>query len=127
MDWLIRAALNEIENQMARLYWNKYQKEMESSPFKNTGAEYSNDTFTVRAYNWNDENDVLPNFEYKDLKIYWYKHSQRGLQWYYNCSKNALPSSAFLEDMLEDCIESLERYFDTRPGHYKREAEQDDN
>ena len=108
-DWLIKAALNEIENQMSRLYWNKNQEHMES-PFSNTGAKYINDTFAVRAYSWvDDEEEDLPNFEYKELKVYWYKHSNRGLIWFYNNEKYTLPPSDFLEEMIENCVESLEK------------------
>lgn len=106
MELLMEAIMDKIENEMDRLYWNKYQKDMES-PFQNTGAEYSNETFTVRAYNWNG-ND-LPNFEYKDLKIWWYKHSHRGLCWEYNYGKNVLPQAIYLADMLDDCIESFRK------------------
>lgn len=107
MDWLIESVLDKIENEMRRLYWNKNQKNLES-PFQNTGAVYSNDTFTVRAYNWSDDGNELPNFEYKDLKVWWYKHSHRGLSWEYNHEKNTLPPSYFLEDMIGDCITSLQ-------------------
>lgn len=107
MRWLIEAALNKIENEMARLYWNKNQKHMDS-PFQNTGAQYSNNTFTVRAYDWSDDGNELPNFEYKDLKVWWYKHSNRGLNWEYNYQENTLPPSYFLEDMIENCVSSIE-------------------
>lgn len=108
MEWLIKAVLNEIERQMARLYWNKYQKEI-NSPFRNTAENYENDTFIIRAYDWND--NTLPNFEYKDLKIWWYKHSDRGLYWEYSCEKHAIVPSTFLADMLDDCMEFLEKDF----------------
>lgn len=107
MYWTMRAVLDELEQQMSRLYWNKHQQEMES-PFRNTGTEYENNTFVVRAYQWDEDEAVLPNFEYKNLRVYWYKHSGRGLEWYYDNKKNILPPSQFLEDMLEDCIKSLE-------------------
>ena len=110
MHYLIESVLDKIENEMERLYWNKNQKEMPSSPFQNTGGEYENDTFKVRAYNWDDNEE--PNFEYKDLKIWWYKHSHRGLYWEYNHEKNTLPPPYFLEDMLLDCIESIEKDWD---------------
>lgn len=115
-DWLIRSVLNEIERQMMRLYFNKYQKEMEYSPFRNTGTDYFNNTFEVRAYSWDDDEDIRPNFKYKGLEIFWYKHCDRGLQWYYNGQKNVLPESWFLEDMLQDCLESLEIEFDKFPN-----------
>ena len=48
---LIRSVINEIRRELDRLYWNKYQTDMDS-PFDNTGNEYMNDTFIVRAYDW---------------------------------------------------------------------------
>ena len=109
-EYLIQAVLNRIENEMARLYWNNNQKDI-LSPFGNYGTEYSNDVFTVRAYNWNEDNDNLPNFEYKNFKVWWYKHSMRGLNWEYNCGKNVLPQAQFFTNMLEDCINSMIKDF----------------
>ena len=74
--WFLQAALDKIKAELDRINFNIHQKEM-PSPFENTGVIYSNDTFTVRAYNWNE--NELPNFEYKDLKVWWYKHCDRGL------------------------------------------------
>lgn len=107
MHPLIEAILDKIEHEMERLYWNANQTEMPSSPFQNTGGIYENDTFTVRAYDWNGNYE--PNFEYNGLRIWWYKHSHRGLEWEYNHEKNTLPPAYFLEDMLVDCIESIEK------------------
>lgn len=104
--YLIESVLDKIESEMARIYWNYHQKEMPFSPFQNSGGEYKNDIFTVRAYDW--DGNYEPNFEYKDLKIWWYKHSHRGLSWEYNHEKNVLPPSYFLEDMLIDCINSID-------------------
>ena len=105
MEHLMMAVLAELELQMKRLYWNKNQKEMQS-PFENTGAEYSNDTFMVKAYDWNEENDKW-NFKYKDLYIWWYKHYRRGLEWVYHDELNPVIPSEFLSEMLDDCIASL--------------------
>lgn len=107
-EYLIQSVLNRIENEMARLYWNNNQKDI-LSPFDNHGTIYKNDVFTVRAYNWDDNN--LPNFEYKNFKVWWYKHSMRGLSWEYNCGKNVLPQTQFFTDMLEDCINSMIKDF----------------
>lgn len=105
-DYLVQAVLNRIRNELDRLYWNKNQKEM-ISPFDNSGAPtFSTDVFTVRSYNW-DEN-IEPNFETEKMKIWWYKHSNRGL-----CVK--IPNGAHAEDViaeaLYDSIKSLGRYF----------------
>lgn len=112
MEYLIMSVLAELETQMKRLYWNKNQKEMQS-PFENTGAEYANDTFYVRAYNWGDD-DGGCNFKYKDLSIWWYKHFRRGLEWTYMGKRNVPIPSEFLAEMLDDCIISLTIDWDTK-------------
>lgn len=45
---LIRAVLDKIRKELDRLYWNKYQEEMDN-PFDNTGGEYVNSTFQVHS------------------------------------------------------------------------------
>jgi hypothetical protein len=109
MELLIQAVLNRIEQEMDRLYYNANQKEL-VSPFQNTGAEYSNDTFTVRAYYWGEDDDLikLPNFKYKDFECSWYKHSMRGLTWKYNGVLNCkdIPLQFFIQ-MLNDCFDSM--------------------
>lgn len=101
---VIEAVLDKIDAELKRLYWNKKQEEW-SSPFDNTGEEYSNDVFTVRAYNWDGNYDC--NFEYKDFKAWWYKHSNRGLEWTYKNERNVLPPSEFLQEMIDDCVTSV--------------------
>ena len=105
MEYLLEAVLAELELQMDRLYWNKNQKDMQS-PFQNTSTEYSNSTFVVKAYNWNEETDY--NFKYKDLTVWWYKHFRRGLEWTYKGERNAAIPSEFLGKMLYDCIISVQ-------------------
>lgn len=104
---VIIAALNRIRNEMDRLYWNKNQKEM-ISPFDNSGETYQNDTFTVRAYDWND--NILPNFEYKDLRVTWYKHSNRGV---YACCDHKLTFND-IETMIQECFDSMKKDFEKK-------------
>ena len=105
---LLVAILMRIESELDRLCWNKFQKQLES-PFLNTGETYSNDTFTVRAYYWGDDEELkdLPNFEYPGIKIWWYKHYGRGMEWEFEEKITV----KFLADMLNDCIASLRRDF----------------
>ena len=105
---IIKAALDKIRREMNRLYWNKYKKEMDS-PFDNTGNIYSDDTFIVRAYYWEDDDDLarLPNFEYKDLKCYWYKHSNRA----FNAVCEHKLTFDDLNTMIQECYKSMEKYF----------------
>lgn len=110
---LIRSILNEIRRELDRLYWNKYQREMHS-PFDNTGSEYRNSTFIVRAYDWWGNNDSeLPNFEYPGINVYWYKHSRRGLTAYTDDDLTL----DYLTNMLNDCIAALRKDF----GEYYEE------
>lgn len=105
---LVEAVLDAIRKEMDRLYYNKYQKEM-NSPFDNTGETYKNSTFTVRAYYWGDDDDLtmLPNFEYKGLRVYWYKYSGRGTE----VLVDKPLTTKFLSRMLDDCIASMKNDF----------------
>lgn len=109
MDELIMAVLDRIENELDRCYWNKNQKEMDS-PFKNTGSTYKNKVFSVRAYNWIDDQDDIPNFDSKFLKCWWYKHSHRGLLYAidFNSDKDNLPE---LARFLDECINAIKEDF----------------
>lgn len=103
---LLQAVLNEIHRKLDVAYWNKNQEEM-ASPFDNTGSYYVNPTFSVCAYQWDEEgseSDVpTPNFVWQDVKVYWYKHSNRGLSAFAN--REITPE--LLSEMLNDCLNSL--------------------
>ena len=103
---VIEACLGKINDEMCRLYWNKYQTEY-YSPFFNTGNSYRNDTFQVRAYYWGSNENMItwPNFSYKDMEVHWYKHFGRGM----TVKKNGELTLDFLAEMVEDCIASLRR------------------
>ena len=102
-DLLMNAVLRKIRAELDRLYWNKNQQEMES-PFDNTGTIYSNDTFIVRAYDWSDADEELPNFEWGPIRVYWYKHEGRG---------NTIETKIGYDDpaiyalMLKKCLKAL--------------------
>jgi len=100
--YVLQAALDKIKSEMDRIYWNYHQKEL-ASPFENTGISYSNSIFTVRAYNW--DSNIKPNFEYKDLKVWWYKHSNRGT--YAECGHHITIDE--VNKMIVDCVESYEK------------------
>jgi hypothetical protein len=102
--YTINAALQNIRTKLEIVYWNKYQKEM-PNPFDNTGTEYSNDTFTVRAYYWGDDDERynMPNFEYKDLKVYWYKYLGRGMR----AVADEKLTADYIETMIKECIKSI--------------------
>lgn len=109
-NYAVRAVLNMIRSELDRMYWNTNHEEM-VSPFDNTGAtEFKTDVFTLRSYNWGDGNDK-PNFETDKLRVYWYKHNNRGIVAY-------VPEGSHAEDALfealNDSIKSLERFFKER-------------
>ena len=109
---LISAVLNEIRDELGRCYWNANQTPI-VSPFEDTGVIYSNDTFTVRAYCWNEDDECvnLPNFEYDGLEVRWYKHSNRGLTWRYKGGIQAAIPADFLADMLDKCFDAIRKDF----------------
>ena len=111
---LMLSILESIEKEYARLYFNKYQKEPDS-PFRNTGAEYRNDTFAVKAYDWSG--NYTPNFRYRktdedgnvrDINITWYKNVGRGM----TSSINFEADAEDLNDMLNDCMKALKDDFE---------------
>ena len=103
---MVEAHLDKIRKEMERLLWNKHQKEMRT-PFDNTGEEYINNVFAVRAYDW-DGDEKEPNFQYKSLKINWYKYCGRGM---YGVIDEADYRIDFFKTMLVDCITSLRKDF----------------
>lgn len=104
-EYMLRAMLNMIESEMTRLYWNQNQKEI-ISPFSNSGELFQNEYVTIRAYNW-DENE-LPNFDTDQLKIFWYKHSNRGL---YALSTPNGNIDEILVNVLNNTIQSLKETY----------------
>ena len=108
---LMVAILREIRKELDRCYWNKNQKQM-VSPFDNTGTSYKNDTFSVNAYYWGDDDALAdrPNFVYKDFKVYWYKHLDR-------CTAATMEKPLtidYLKHMLTNCTEAIRRDFDEK-------------
>ena len=107
---ILEAVLTKIRNELDRCYWNKNQKQM-VSPFDNTGTSYKNNAFAVNAYYWGDDDTKdRPNFVYKDLKVYWYKHLGRGTA--------AIMEKTFtidyLKQMINDCEKAIRRDFDEK-------------
>lgn len=105
---MVIACLDQIRKEMDRLYWNKYQIEMDS-PFDNTGNTYRNDVFQVNAYYWGNNGEMIkrPNFSYKGLEVRWYKHSHRDP--YILCDKEI--TLDFLAEMIDECINSMREDF----------------
>lgn len=103
---LIVAALKSIRQEMDRLYFNKHQKEM-NSPFDNTGEVFNCPVFSVIAYRWDELDKPVANFQYKDLRVYWYKHLGRGD--YAKCLHELTTED--LNTMIVECKEALNKYY----------------
>ena len=99
---IVEAALRHIEWHLDIAMWNKHQEEYES-PFGNTGNEYLGKQFKVRAFDWNEPEEYLPNFEWKDIKIWWYKYVGRGMY----ANQAITPEEA--SKMLDDCLKEFNR------------------
>lgn len=105
----ITALLRDIEQEMSRQYWNKYQIDFdEDDPFGNTGnvEGFDNGVFEGHAYDWSWDVDELPepiNFKYKDIEIIWYKYLGRGIK----INREISPDEAV--EMYNTCMFSLEK------------------
>lgn len=115
INLMTRAMLDFIEKELSREYWNLYQKEIES-PFGNTGNTYSNDYFTVRAYNWNEDLSEF-NFETDKMKVSWYKHSNRCVQVYF---KEGVKPYKTIAATLSNCVKSIEKDFKSKKKELKK-------
>lgn len=105
MNYFITALLKQIEYELEREYWNKYQKQI-NSPFRNSGECWNAGVFKVRSYNWNGNYE--PNFEYKGLKVWWYKYLGRGMEVELDNDYDL----NFYITMLTDCKTAIKKYFD---------------
>jgi hypothetical protein len=76
-----------------------------SNPCGNTGAEFSNSVFTLRAYDWSENPDNEVNFKFGDIEVRWYKHIGRGCVGNKAAAKMTLSEAI---DMLYVCYNSLQ-------------------
>jgi hypothetical protein len=69
-----------IADHVERIEWNRTQ-ERYTAPTSNNGAQWSNDTFSMRAYYWGDDEaeQAKPNFKCGDIEVCWYKYLGRGM------------------------------------------------
>lgn len=91
----------EFESQVNKILW--YSIFDEEYPYGRDGNNFENDTFKVKSYNWDDEDDNDYHFWHKPsgLKIYWYKYPLRSPM-----SNMEITHEQFL-DVLRDCFNSL--------------------
>lgn len=110
-DMLAAVVIRKIRSEMDRLYYAKNGITMKS-PFDNTGTTYKNNMFSVSAYNpetQEKEDDMdHPNFSWGPVKIFWDKHSERGIRVYTRMGFDAAETYAI---MLRKCVRSLEDDF----------------
>ena len=102
---VVVTVLTNIKDVLRTYFLIKFDKDM-YSPFDNTGAKYSCDAFTVRAYDWNF--DDVDNFVYEGgLKAKWYKYLGRGDEVYVPDDWTAVK----LQQMYLDCVQSIRKDF----------------
>ena len=115
-DMLAAVVIRKIRSEMDRLYYAKNGITMKS-PFDNTGTTYKNNMFSVSAYNpetQEKEDDMdHPNFSWGPVKIFWDKHSERGIRVYTRMGFDAAETYAI---MLRKCVRSLEDDFVVSPS-----------
>lgn len=92
------AAIEYLESEISRLYWNKNQEQWKSA-FRNTGNSYKSSVFSVEAYDWSDEEDGI--FKWRDIEISWYKNFGRGTY------SNKVLTPDLINEMLEDCLKNV--------------------
>jgi len=106
-DALDRASIFYIKYLIEKHFWNLNQKEIEDSPFENSGGEIEvlgEDFYIqIKAYNWNSQKDGYLKFYLRGdlvVEFNWYKHCLRGLRVKYVDSNPEEATSA-----LEECLE----------------------
>lgn len=97
---LFCAALEYLDHAIEISYWNKHQEEFES-PIGNTGAKYKGGVFKLRAYDWSEPDVYEPNFEWRDVKVWWYKYLGRGTY----ANMDLTPD--LINEMLNDCLNNI--------------------
>jgi len=93
----IIALLQYLEYEI-ELTYDEYDRK---SPFRNTGNKFSNETFEVHAYSWDEEVPQPYNFKYKDIIISWYKWLGRGT----TINREVTPEEAI--EMFDECMKSI--------------------
>jgi hypothetical protein len=112
-EYLIRGSLNMICSELERNYWNCNQKQMDT-PFENNGApDFVTDYLTIRAYNW--DGNYLPNLDTDLIKVFWYKHSNRGVM---AMVKGDAIVGETLAIALNNAIESINQHFADKKGDF---------
>ena len=113
---LLEACIRRINDEMERVMWNVCQEEY-NSPIYNYGGQFHTAKFKIRSYDWNwdfdESTDALPepNFEWRDYKLWWYKHLGRGDY------ANREISNDELAEMCRECRDEVARIENTLMEH----------
>jgi len=72
-------------------------------PASNTGDRWSCPVFSIRAYYWGDDEAeaAIPNFQYDDIQVCWYKHLRRG------ATVNRNVGTVECQRLLADCASAI--------------------
>lgn len=102
---LLIAVLYAIGNEMERVMWNLHQEEYRS-PLGSYGTEdFETPAFVMRSYCWCEGDrhpDICPpNFQWRDLKVSWYKHASRGV----SCNRPVSPDEC--AEILTECLAAV--------------------
>ena len=73
------------------------------NPCENNSSEFSNSTFSMRAFYWGDDSKTvqIPNFKYKDFEVSWYKYLGRGME------QSREISEEEFRTIFKECLNSL--------------------
>ena len=93
-----------MERNVNQILWYSIFTEDGEYSYGRNGHNFENETFKVRSYDWNEENNDY-HFHHKPsgLKIYWYKYPLRDPM----SNMENLTHEQFLE-VLRDCWNSLQ-------------------
>ena len=78
------------------------------SPFDDTNVNCDNQTFLLRSYDWNAENDPTdaPNFEWGPIRVYWYRHCARAMAVF---TRVGYDNPEVYARMLRDCVRTIRK------------------
>lgn len=80
------------------------------NPFGNSGHRYDGKSFRAHAYSWNDEDTQGWNLAWRDWRVSWYKHANRGV----SVSRELTEDEA--RECVAECVAEIAR-IDSRSRH----------
>jgi hypothetical protein len=107
-DYIV-ALIEFLASEVCISEWNRTQDEQAfDKPTNNSGSRWANDTFSLRAYYWGDDEaeQAKPNFACGDFGVRWYKHARRGT----TMNREVTPAEAVA--FFERCLASIDMHYD---------------